>query len=127
MSTRHVTESQRGVRTGGSSSAYGHDVAASVAVKRVVSAVLAHERGGFEFLLRLGDGRAERVEGDRVWFGAATDAGVERVDSGEVVGGELEVEDVVVLGDAGRIGRLGNGRPALLQVPTHMVWAAVLP
>jgi hypothetical protein len=50
---------------------------------------------------RLGDGHAEVLEGDAVGLRSAADVGVERVDGGHLLGGELEVEDVEVLGDAG--------------------------
>ena len=62
---------------------------------------------------------AEALEGDGVRLGAAALAGVERVDGGQLVGGELEVEDVEVLGDAVRLGRLRDDRAALLQVPAQ--------
>jgi hypothetical protein len=46
-------------------------------------------------------------------------AGVEGVDRGHVVGPELEAEDVDVLGDAGRLGRLGDDRAPVLQAPAQ--------
>ena len=41
------------------------------------------------------------------------------VDALHVVGGQLEVEDVVVLGDVGGIGGAGDGDGAALQVPAE--------
>jgi hypothetical protein len=52
----------------------------------------------------LGDGSAERLKGDRLGFGAAALTGVEGVDGGELVGGQVEVEHVEVLRDPGRFG-----------------------
>ena len=65
------------------------------------------------------DGAAEGLQGDGLRLGAAALAGVEAVDGGELVGGEVEVEDVEVLGDAVRLGRLRDDRAALLQVPAQ--------
>ena len=62
-----------------------------------------------------------------VGLGAAALAGVEGVDGGELVGGELEVEDVEVLRDAVRLGRLRDDRAALLQVPAQHHLGGVLP
>ena len=60
-----------------------------------------------------------RLEGDavRVWAGAH--ARVERVDGGELVAFEFEVEDVEVLGDAVGLGRRRDPGAALLQVPVQ--------
>ena len=44
---------------------------------------------------------------------------VEGVDALHLVGGEFEVEDVVVLGDVGGIGGAGDGDGAALQVPAE--------
>jgi len=55
-------------------------------------------------------------------FGATALGGVQGVDLRQFVSVELEVEDVEVLSDAVRFGRLGNDRAALLQVP-GMTWA----
>src|SRR5215207_4228117 len=52
----------------------------------------------------LGNGAAEVLQGDRFGMRAAALAGVEGVDGGELVGGEVEVEDVDVLRDPGRVG-----------------------
>ena len=53
----------------------------------------------------LGDRSAEVFEGDRFGFGAASLAGVEVVDGGDLFGGQVEVEDVEVFCDALRLGR----------------------
>ena len=58
-------------------------------------------------------------QGDDLRLRAAALAGVEGVDRGELVGGELEVEDVEVLRDPVRLGRLRDHRAALLQVPAQ--------
>jgi len=47
-----------------------------------------------------GDFAAEGFEGDVVGLGAAALVGVQGVDLGQLVVGQLEVEDVEVLGDA---------------------------
>jgi hypothetical protein len=60
----------------------------------------------------LGDVPAECFEGHAVRFRSAAHSGVERVDRGELLGGELEFDDVEVLGDAGGLGRLRDGRAA---------------
>ena len=49
----------------------------------------------------------------------AAAAGVEPVDGGHLVGGELEVEDVEVLGDALGLGGLRDDRPSVLQAPAQ--------
>src|SRR6476469_9943517 len=67
----------------------------------------------------LGDFPAVRLEGDGVWLRSAAQTGVERVDGGDLIAGELEVEDVEVLSDAGWLGRLWNCRTPLLQVPAQ--------
>jgi len=51
-------------------------------------------------------------------FGATALAGVQGVDLRQLVSVELEVEDVEVLSDAVRFGRLGNDLAAL-QVPAE--------
>ena len=45
--------------------------------------------------------------------------GVERVDRGHLVGGELEVEDVDVLGDAVGLGGLRDDRAPVLDPPAQ--------
>src|SRR5215218_3939969 len=50
---------------------------------------------------------------------AAADALVERVDRGDLLGGQREVEDVEVLGDAVRLDRLGDRAEAVLDVPAQ--------
>src|SRR5690349_14426 len=67
----------------------------------------------------LGDLAAEGLPGDRLRLGTAAEAGVEGVDRGELVGGQLEVEDVEVLRDAGRRHGLRDHLPALLHVPAQ--------
>ena len=67
----------------------------------------------------LGDWAAEVLEGDGFGFGAAALLGVQGVDGRQLVGGELEVEDVDVLRDPVRLGRLRDDRAALLQVPAQ--------
>src|SRR5919107_2076541 len=68
---------------------------------------------------RLGDLHAVRFEGDAVGVRSAAHSGVERVDRGYLLAGELEVEDVEILGDAGGLGRLRDRGSALLQVPAQ--------
>jgi hypothetical protein len=58
-------------------------------------------------------------EGDAVGVRSAAHSGVERVDGCDLLAGELEVEDVEVLGDAGGLGRLRDRGAALLQVPAQ--------
>jgi len=56
--------------------------------------------------------RDDPVEYLRSWHvgvGSVAHAGVERVDAGQLLGGQVEVEHVEVLGDAGRVGRLRDG------------------
>ena len=67
----------------------------------------------------LGDGAAEALQRDGFGLGAAAAAGVEPVDRGELVVGEVEVEDVEVLRDPGRLGRLRDHRAALLDAPAQ--------
>ena len=69
--------------------------------------------------LRPGDVPAERFEGDDVRLRTATYASVQRVDVGDFRGGEFEVEDVEVLGEAGGFDRLRDHRAAFLQVPAE--------
>ena len=64
-----------------------------------------------------GHGPAEVLQGDVGRLPAAALVGVEAVDGGQVVLGQFRVEDVEVLGDAVRLGRLGDDRAAFLQVP----------
>src|SRR3954462_12632113 len=75
--------------------------------------------GRYSIALGLRDRPAEGLERDRVGLRTAAAAGVERVDGGELVAGQLEVEDVDVLGDAVRLGRLGDDRAAVLQAPAQ--------
>jgi hypothetical protein len=67
------------------------------------------------------------VEGDGGRFRAEPHTRVECVDGGEFFGGEFEVEDVEVLGDAFGPDRLGDGGSALLDVPASITWAADFP
>src|SRR3954467_14988032 len=67
----------------------------------------------------LRDGLAEGFERDGLGLRPAAAAGVESVDRGQLVGRELEVEDVDVLGDPGGLGRLGNDRAAVLDPPAE--------
>src|SRR3954452_8180799 len=75
--------------------------------------------GRYSIALGLRDRPAEGLERDRVGLRAAAAAGVERVDGGELVAGQLEVEDVDVLGDAVRLGRLRDDRAPVLQAPAE--------
>jgi hypothetical protein len=59
-----------------------------------------------------GDLPAEGFEGDGVGFGSAAHAFVECIECVQLVGREVEVEDVEVLGGARRLGRLGGSRNA---------------
>src|SRR4051812_30319613 len=68
---------------------------------------------------RLGDLDAVVVEGDAVGLRSAAHAGVERVDRGDLLAGEREVEHVEVFGDAGGLGGLRDRGAALLQVPAQ--------
>src|SRR6478609_9110232 len=67
----------------------------------------------------LRDVAAEGLERDVLGLGAAAPAGVEAGDGGELLGGELEVEDVEVLGDALGLGGLRDHRAAVLQAPAQ--------
>src|SRR4051812_718963 len=67
----------------------------------------------------LRDVAAERFERDGRGLGPAAAAGVQSVDGGYLVGGELEVEDVDVLGDALRLGGLRDDRPSVLEPPAQ--------
>src|SRR3954453_7855163 len=62
---------------------------------------------------------AEGLEGDCVGLGPAPTAGVQAVDRGHLVGGQLEVEHVDVLCDASGLGGLRNDRASVLQTPTQ--------
>src|SRR5215207_1466837 len=66
--------------------------------------------------LRLGNLFAEALEGDAVGVGPAADSRVERIDGDDLLAGELEVEDVEVLGDAAGLGRFRDCRAPLLQM-----------
>src|SRR4051794_26447278 len=66
-----------------------------------------------------GDRSSEAFEGDGLGLGAAAPPGVERVDRGELVASQLEVEDVDVLGDPPGLGRLRNDGATLLQMPAQ--------
>src|SRR5215208_1005080 len=68
---------------------------------------------------RLGNLPAVVLEGDAVEVRSAAHAGVERVDRGDLLTIELEVEDVEVLGDAAGFGRLRDRGASLLQVPAQ--------
>src|ERR1700754_1383089 len=59
----------------------------------------------------LRDVAAERLERDVL--------GVQPVDRGHLCGGELEVEDVDVLGDAHGLGGLRDDRPSVLKAPAQ--------
>src|SRR5271157_4402729 len=48
----------------------------------------------------LGNLPTEGSKGDGLWFRATTPSGVQPVDGGHLAGGQLEVEDVNVLGDS---------------------------
>src|SRR5215213_9375810 len=61
----------------------------------------------------LRDGHAEGLQRDRLGLRPATAAGVEAVDRGHLVGRQLEVEDVDVLGDPVPLGRLRDDRAAV--------------
>src|SRR4051812_661246 len=76
-------------------------------------------RGGDAGGSGFGDRPAEALEGDGFGLRAAALVGIEGVDGGDLVAGEGEVEDVEVLGDAVRLGRLRDDRAALLQVPAQ--------
>src|ERR1700733_15102039 len=82
----------------------------------VVSLTLSVTSGGASGLRDLA---AERLQGDRVGLGTAAATGVQAVDRGHLVGGQLEVEHVDVLGDAAGLGGLGNDRAAVLQTPAQ--------
>src|SRR6185295_10240287 len=56
----------------------------------------------------LRDVAAERLERDLLGLRPAALAGLQPVDRGQLVGGELEVEDVEVLGDPVRLDGLGD-------------------
>jgi hypothetical protein len=59
--------------------------------------------------------------------GAAAHPGIQGVDRGKLVGGELEVEDVEVLGDAFRPNRLGIADRPCCTCQRSITWAAVFP
>src|SRR6202012_6046029 len=67
----------------------------------------------------LGNLAAERLQGDRVGLGTAPPTGVQNVDPGHLLGGQLEVEHVDVLGDAAGLGGLRNDRASVLQAPAQ--------
>src|SRR5436190_22686191 len=75
--------------------------------------------GRYSMRSGLGDVAAEGLEGDVLGLRAAAATGVEAVDGGHLVGGELEVEDVEVLGDPCGLGRLRDHRAAMLQAPAQ--------
>jgi hypothetical protein len=83
----------------------------------------------------LRDLAAEGLKGDRVRLGAPAYARVEGVDGGQFVRGEVEAEDVEVLGDPARFGRLRDrGAPLLPTAQTRqrrrltlaLIWANCL-
>jgi hypothetical protein len=51
--------------------------------------------------------------------GAAATAGVQAVDRGDLVRGQVEVEDVDVLRDTGGLDGLRNHRASVLQTPAQ--------
>src|SRR5919206_895607 len=67
----------------------------------------------------LRDVAPERLARDGVGLGAAALAGLQPVDGGHLVGVELEVEDVDVLGDALGLHGLGDDRAAVLGPPAE--------
>src|SRR5699024_9564989 len=66
-----------------------------------------------------GDVAVGRFEGEGVRVRAATHTGVQGIDPGQFVGGERKVEHVEVFRDTGRLDRLRDRGPALLQVPAQ--------
>src|SRR3954447_5487212 len=67
----------------------------------------------------LGDGPAEALEGHDLGLRSTAPAGLEPVDRSDLVGRELEVDDVEVLRDPLRLGGLRDHRAALLDAPTQ--------
>src|SRR3954447_2159407 len=67
----------------------------------------------------LRDLASEGLERDGVGLRATAAAGIERVDRGHLVRGELEVEDVDVLGDAAGLGGLRDDRAPVLDAPAQ--------
>src|SRR6478752_2458462 len=55
---------------------------------------------------RFGDYPAERFQGDHARLRTAPNTGVQRIDVGDLLSGEFEVEDVKVLGETGGLDRL---------------------
>lgn len=80
-----------------------------------IAAVRSWGRGS-----RLWDPHPVGVQRHAVGLGSIADAGVERVDRGELLTGEIEVEDVEVLRDATGVGRTSGRVPVRVQVlPEH--------
>src|SRR4051812_19997746 len=75
--------------------------------------------GRYSIVLGLRDRHAEGFQRDRLGLRAAAAAGVQCVDLAELVAGQLEVEDVDVLGDAVRLGRLRDDRASVLDAPAE--------
>ena len=63
--------------------------------------------------------RLKVVQADHVGIGAASDAGIEGIDGRHLLGGQLEVEHVEILGHAGRRDRLRDHRAAMLHAPAQ--------
>ena len=78
----------------------------------------------------LRDVAAEGLERDVFGLGPATAAGVQSVDRGHLVGGELEVEDVDVLGDPLGADRFRDDGPPVLEAPADcaglLPWASAI-
>src|SRR5215204_6299670 len=103
-----------------------HHRSAAPVLTMVWAWVVSPQRGsGTEWALPLpdgsvlGNGSSEVLERHVLGLRAAALTRVEAVDRGELLGGEVEVEDVDVLGDPLRLGRLWDDRAALLQTPAQ--------
>ena len=75
----------------------------------------------------LRDFTTEGLQRDGIGLGSAAHTGVESIDGREIVGGELEVEDVDVLGDAGGVVDLGITERPCCRCQRSITWAGVLP
>jgi hypothetical protein len=74
-----------------------------------------------------GDGPAEVVQADVGRFRTAALIGVVIVDGCQFVIGQFEIEDLEVIGDAVRLGRLRDDRTALCRCQRSITCAGVLP
>jgi hypothetical protein len=121
-----AVSAREGAAVTGPVGAAAREVPAAVELHHDRSALVPRVRGDVEVqavLRRLrqspAPGPAVGLTGEVLWAEAAADAGAKCVDGGEVVAGQLEVEDVETPHDPGRCDRPRDGPAALLEMPAQ--------